>query len=95
MGIDRASRTLSIRLASLLTKISSEENRVKAPKFDDTEVTSPELQARIQKTLDYLASVPPAALDGTEQKEITFPVRILRHNGVDVGKGDFLLGPNA
>ncbi len=33
---------------------------VEAPKFDDTESTFPELKARIQKTLDYLASVPAA-----------------------------------
>jgi hypothetical protein len=81
--------------------------------------------ARIQKTLDWLQTVPAAALDGTEAKSITFPVgkdktrtmlgedylkhwampnvffhvttayAILRHNGVDVGKADFLLGPNA
>ena len=31
---------------------------VEAPKFDDTESTFAELKARIQKTLDYLASVP-------------------------------------
>lgn len=98
---------------------------VEAPKFDDTEITLPELQARIQKTLDYLASVSPAALDGTEQKEITFPVgrevtrtmqgeaylkhwalpnmffhvttayAILRHNGVELGKSDYLLGDKA
>ena len=91
-----------------------------APKFDDTEATFPELKARIAKTLDYLGSVPASALDGTEDKEITFPVgreatrtmtaqaylttwalpnfffhvttayAILRHNGVDLGKADYL-----
>jgi hypothetical protein len=95
---------------------------VEAPKFPDDEVTLPELQARIQKTLDYIATVPAAALDGTESKEITFPVGkdakrtmhgeaylkhwvlpnlffhvttayiILRHNGVKVGKIDYLTG---
>jgi uncharacterized protein len=45
-----------------------------APKFDDTESTFPQLKSRIQKTLDYLASVPAAKVDGTEEKEITFPV---------------------
>ena len=98
---------------------------VDAPKFDDTETTLDELVVRIQKTLDWLKTVPASALDGTEQKSITFPVgkdktrtmtgedylkhwaipnvffhvttayAILRHNGVDVGKSDFLLGPNA
>ena len=95
---------------------------VEAPKFDDTEATFPELKARIQKTLDYLATVPADKLDGTEDKDITFPVgrentrtmkaeaylkhwalanfffhitmayAILRHNGVELGKSDYLLG---
>jgi hypothetical protein len=95
---------------------------VEAPRFDDTESSFPELKARIQKTLDYLATVPAARLDGTEDKEITFPVgrentrtmkaeaylkhwalanfffhitmayAILRHNGVELGKSDYLLG---
>jgi uncharacterized protein len=95
---------------------------VEAPKFDDTESTFPQLKSRIQKTLDYLASVPAAKVDGTEEKEITFPVgrdttrtmlaeaylkhwalpnfffhitmayAILRHNGVELGKSDYLVG---
>jgi hypothetical protein len=95
---------------------------VEAPKFEDNETTFAELKARIQKTLDFMASVPASALDGTEDKEITFPVgrertrtltgenylklwmlpnfffhittayAILRHNGVDLGKADYLVG---
>jgi hypothetical protein len=97
---------------------------VDAPKFEDTEATLPELKARIQKTLDFLASVPAAKLDGTEAKDITFPVGkdvtrtlsgeaylkhsllpnmffyitaylILRHNGVNLGKRDYLAGAAA
>ena len=98
---------------------------VEAPKFDDQEATFAELKVRIQKTLDYLASVPPERLDGNEQKEITFPVgreatrtmkgeaylkhwvlpnfffhvttayAILRHNGVELGKADYLAGNKA
>ncbi|MBP6850511.1 MAG: DUF1993 domain-containing protein [Rhodoferax sp.] len=98
---------------------------VEAPKFDDTEATLAELKARIEKTIAYIQSVPAAALDGTEAKEITFPVgrdatrtmqseaylkhwmlpnlffhtttayAILRHNGVELGKKDFLLGAAA
>lgn len=98
---------------------------VAAPRYEDTEQTLPELKARIQKTLDYLASVPASAIDGTEAKEITFPVgreatrtmlgeaylkhyalpnmffhvttayAILRHNGVPLGKTDYLLGARA
>jgi hypothetical protein len=47
---------------------------VEAPKFEDTESTVPELKARIRKTLDYLGTVPAERLDGTEDKDITFPV---------------------
>jgi uncharacterized protein len=98
---------------------------VAAPKFDDVETTLPELRARIQKTLDYLATVSPDDINGTEGKEITFPVgkeatrtmlgedylkhwalpnlffhvttayAILRHNGVALGKVDYLLGSDA
>ena len=89
------------------------------PKHADTETTFPELQARIGKTLEYLATVAPAALDGAEDRDIVVPLRdrklelkglpflqkwalpnfyfhvvtayaILRHNGVDVGKMDYL-----
>jgi hypothetical protein len=92
---------------------------VEAPKHEDTETTFEELKARVQKTLDYLASLPPAKFAGDVQREIvlSFPsmtwkftaldyVRtfvlpnfyfhvtmvyaVLRANGVDVGKGDFL-----
>jgi hypothetical protein len=94
---------------------------VEAPKFEDNEVTFADLKARIQKTQDYLAQVPAGAMDGTEEKEITFPVgprtltmkgqaylttwvlpnfffhvttayAILRHNGVELGKSDYLVG---
>jgi uncharacterized protein len=98
---------------------------VEAPKFEDNETTFPELKARIQKTLDYLASVPADALNGTEDKDITFPIgreatrtmkgeaylkhwsmpnfffhvttayAILRHNGVELGKSDYLAGARA
>ena len=41
---------------------------VEAPKFEDTEATFAELKARIQKTLDFLQTVPAGAVDGTEDK---------------------------
>ena len=95
---------------------------IEAPKFEDTETTLAELKARIQRTLDYLRSVPAQRLDGTEAKEIIFPAgrdstrtmsgedylkhfmlpnmffhismayAILRHNGVELGKRDYLAG---
>ena len=98
---------------------------VEAPKFEDNEATFAELKARIAKTVEFLKSVPSEKLDGTEAREITFPVgrdatrtleaeaylkhwmlpnlffhitmayAILRHNGVELGKGDYLLGAGA
>lgn len=95
---------------------------VEAPKFEDNEATLAELKERIRKTLDFLDSVPRASVDGTDDKDITFPAgrdvtrtlkgeayllgvalpnlffhvttayAILRHNGVELGKGDFLTG---
>lgn len=95
---------------------------VDAPKFDDTETTFEELQARISKTIDYLHSIKSESLAGTEDKVVAFPAgpermlklkghayltqwmlpnlyfhtvtayAILRHNGVDVGKMDYLQG---
>jgi uncharacterized protein len=96
-----------------------------APRFEDNEASFADLKARINKTLDFLASVPAASLDGTEEKEITFPIgkdktrtmpgeaylkhvmlpnmffhitmayAILRHNGVELGKTDYLAGGKA
>lgn len=95
---------------------------VEAPKFEDNEASFADLKARIRKTLDYLQTVPASAMDGTEDKDITFPVgrentrtmkgqaylttwvlpnfffhvttayALLRHNGVDLGKSDYLVG---
>lgn len=95
---------------------------VQAPKFEDDEQTFEELKARIARTVAWLDTVPAANVDGTEDKDITFPVgreatrtmkaeaylkhwalpnfffhvsmayAILRHNGVDLGKADYLAG---
>src|SRR5262245_52720183 len=88
-------------------------------KFEDNETTMDELFARVKKTLDYIDTVPPAALEGSETRDIKIPLRdrtvefkgleflqkwalpnfffhhvtaynLLRHNGVDIGKKDFL-----
>ncbi|MCB2031734.1 MAG: DUF1993 domain-containing protein, partial [Rhodoferax sp.] len=37
-----------------------------APKFEDTETTIAELKQRIDKTIEFIKSVPPEKLDGTE-----------------------------
>lgn len=92
---------------------------VDAPKFDDNEHTFAELQARIDKTVDFIGSVKAEQIDGTETKPIVLKTpfgerhfeglgfaqsfvlpnvyfhcatayNILRHNGVVLGKLDFL-----
>ncbi|TWB82673.1 hypothetical protein FBZ87_101382 [Nitrospirillum amazonense] len=95
---------------------------VEVPSFADTESTFADLQARIAKTVDFLKSVTPAQIDGSEERTITLKIRgedvpfpgqafllffaipnfffhvttaydILRHNGVELGKMDFLGRP--
>lgn len=92
---------------------------VDAPKQEDTEASLADLKVRIQKTIDFIASVPAAKIEGSEARDIVVPRRdgsltlkgevylknyamanfffhatttyaLLRHNGVDLGKGDFL-----
>jgi len=95
---------------------------LEAPVFENTEETLEALVGRIDKTLAWLQTVPPAALDGLEDKQVTFPsgknatrtmsgqdylknwalpnmffhitttYAILRHNGVAIGKNEFLMG---
>lgn len=96
-------------------RLSGTEN----PSFADTETTFADLQARIQKTLDFIATVPEAAFKDAEtrvinwkagSREMSMPgaaylsfyalpnfyfhmttaYNILRHNGVEIGKVDFL-----
>lgn len=91
------------------------------PRYEDTETSIEELQARIAKTIDFLNSITPEQLAGAEQRDISFNIRdrkfefkgedylnswvipnfyfhvtaayaILRSNGVDIGKTDFLGG---
>jgi hypothetical protein len=92
---------------------------VDPPKFEDSESTMDELFARVKKTIEYIDSLVPAALEGSETRDIRIPLRdrtvefkgleflqvwaipnfffhhvtaynLLRHNGVDVGKRDYL-----
>jgi uncharacterized protein len=93
---------------------------MEVPKFDDTETTLDDLRERIRKTLAFVQSVPAAAIEGSEGRDIEIPMRnrepvrlkgefflhhwalpnfffhcttayaLLRHNGVELGKQDFL-----
>lgn len=60
-----------------------------APVAEDTETTIDQLQARIRQTLDYLASVPRAAVDGQEDREVVlaFPSGEMRFTGRDYAVG--------
>jgi hypothetical protein len=118
--------TAQVRIACDAAKLCvARLSGIDAPKFDDTEQTLPELRDRIAKTLAYLEAVSPAAVDGTELKELVIPAgrdrtrnmtgedylrhwalpnfffhvtmayAILRHNGVPLGKSDYLAGATA
>ena len=89
------------------------------PRYEDNEASFAELQARIGKTRDYLATFKPAEFEGSEERSvmlkiggndiefkgqkylldvampnfyfhITTAYAIMRHNGVPLGKGNFL-----
>jgi hypothetical protein len=95
---------------------------VEIPKHEDTEQTFAELKARIAKTLDFVESLKPAQIDGSEDREVVLKLRgqdvkfnglqyllgfaypnfyfhvttaynILRHNGVEIGKRDYVGNP--
>jgi uncharacterized protein len=92
---------------------------VEAPKFEDKEISLPELRARIEKAIAFFETITPEQIDGTEAKKIELTIggnelkfvgldyllgfvipnfyfhvtttyAILRHNGVEIGKKDFL-----
>ncbi len=92
---------------------------VAAPKVEDNEKNLDDLIARVRNTIEYLNSVKPERIDGTEEKNVTVKVQnrelnftgadlflkrslpnfyfhvttaydILRHNGVEIGKNDFM-----
>ena len=89
------------------------------PKFEDKEVSFADLQARIAKTRQFVATFKAAQIDGSEDKKVVFKggarefeftginyllvfalpnfyfhyttaYAILRHNGLDLSKGDFM-----
>ncbi len=89
------------------------------PQYDANEKSLAELIARVEKTLEFIKSIKPEQVNGSEEKTISFKIRdrelsfkglefllnqsmpnfyfhtttaynILRHNGVEIGKRDFL-----
>jgi hypothetical protein len=94
---------------------------VEVPKFEDTETTFAELQARIDKTIAFMDTLKPEQFVGAEDRQVVLQLRdrslefkggdflgtwanpnfffhvttayaLLRHGGVEIGKGDFLGG---
>ena len=92
------------------------------PKYEDNETSFSALRDRIARTIEFVAGVPAAEIDGSEEKEITLSIAgnpmtftgqryllhfalpnfffhvttaydILRHNGVELGKRDFMGAP--
>jgi uncharacterized protein len=92
------------------------------PKHEDTEQTLAELKQRIAKTIDFVLSVGPEKIDGSEERAVTLRLGgkdvaytglqyllghaypnfyfhvttaydILRANGVDIGKRDYIGKP--
>jgi uncharacterized protein len=95
---------------------------VEVPKHEDSEETIAELKARIAKTIDFIQTVKPAQIEGSEEKgihlklgarevdykgmqyllghalpnfyfHVTTAYGILRHNGVELAKRDYLANP--
>ena len=44
------------------------------PKFEDNEKTFEELKVRLGKTIDFIRSIKPEQIDGSEDRDITFPI---------------------
>ena len=92
---------------------------VPSPVFEDVETTFDELQGRLDRTTEFIRTLSPEQIDGSEEREINIKVAgrpmqfqgqayllhfvlpnlhfhaaaaysILRHNGVEVGKRDFM-----
>ncbi|MBW8881204.1 MAG: DUF1993 domain-containing protein [Asticcacaulis sp.] len=57
---------------------------VENPSYADEETTFAELHERLQKTIDFVASVPQDGFDGAEAREIVlkFPSRTMEFNGL-------------
>ena len=92
---------------------------IDVPKFEDVEKSFDDLQQRLARVTEFVKSISPDQIDGSEEREITLPIggqsmafkgqtyllhfalpnfyfhlttayAILRHNGVVIGKRDFI-----
>ncbi len=68
--------TRQVQIATDMSKgATARLANLEIPKYEDSETTFAELQARITKTLSFIDSVKPAQLVGSETREITITVR--------------------
>jgi hypothetical protein len=96
---------------------------VEVPKFEDVEKSFDDLQQRLSRVAEFVATFEAVRIDGSEDREIVLPIggrqltfsgrtyllnfalpnfyfhsttayAILRHNGIALGKGDFI-GPGS
>ena len=92
---------------------------IDVPKFEDVEKSFDDLQQRLARVTEFVKSISPDQIDGSEDRDITLPIggqsmafkgrtyllhfalpnfyfhlttayAILRHNGVVIGKRDFI-----
>ncbi len=62
---------------------------IDSPVFPDTETTFAELQERLTKTQDFLASLTPDQINGSEDRPISFKIHDMEFNFTGIG---FLTG---
>ena len=119
---DMFALTRQVQIASDAAKgAGARLSGIAVPSWADEEKTFDELQARVARTIDFLASLKPEQFAGAETREIalkaggrelnfkgfayletyakpnfffhlTTAYAILRHNGIELGKPDFLAG---
>lgn len=90
LALDMLPFVAQIRIASDNAKgMAARLGNVENPKYEDTEQTFAELHERLQKTIDFVASVPRSGFDGAESREIVlkFPSRTMEFNGLDYLSG--------
>ncbi len=122
LALDMLPFSKQIQLVSDTAKgLAARLGDVENPSYADDEATFAELHERLQKTIDFINSVPEAGFAGADTRDIVikFPSRtmeftglgyltgfaipnfffhvstayaILRHNGVPIGKSDYLGG---
>ena len=120
LAVDMLPLINQIQIASDMSKgVGARLAGIESPKYEDNEKSFADLYARLKKTVEFLSSIKPEQIDGSEEKEVvlklpnqelkfkgidyllgfvlpnlgfhlTTAYNIMRHNGVSLGKRDFL-----